>query len=492
MAHTKYPTTAPVKHILMALTVIVIFALTACQGVQTPTPAPSPAATATQAQSTAASPTASLPAPTFTPLPPSDGPFLLIQTDYDAYEIIDFTLDQHYPLDLPDVDQRIGLGGALSSSRTQLMLPIQDGQVQIFDLTTGTIQTVAIPRAGFDPDQTADLAQAALSEMGLSDEAVLSAVESSFNNSVSQVRWGLDDEHLLVVVPGSPTSTNLATVEIASGEVETLETLPGMIEKISRYGEMALLKKGSITEPGYWRDDQYAVLNLSTGEAQPIDLPADAQNPILAWYGASTLSIIHQSQPVGGVDFSLLNLEDMTNQLVIEGQFSAIRPYQQGLLVFKPEPDSTQTIVERRDAAGDLIDETLLPEQCTLNLIVQDKVVLNCETESLLMDSDLTTTTFSGPIFQLISSPDGGTWVLVERSGQTSLLDSALANPQPITLEGAPLEVRWLPDSDRFLYRTLGQLYLYDPASDQSTLLLESDLLGDYANINAVWITIPD
>jgi hypothetical protein len=255
---------------------------------------------------------------------------------------------------------------------------------------------------------------------------------------------------------------------------------------------MALLKIGSITEPGYWRDDQYAVLNLSTGEAQPIDLPADAQNPILAWYGASTLSIIHQSQPVGGVDFSLLNLEDMTNQLVIEGQFSAIRPYQQGLLVFKPEPDSTQTIVERRDAAGDLIDETLLPEQCTLNLIVQDKVVLNCETESLLMDSDLTTTTFSGPIFQLISSPDGGTWVLVERSGQTSLLDSALANPQPITLEGAPLEVRWLPDSDRFLYRTLGQLYLYDPASDQSTLLLESDLLGDYANINAVWITIPD
>jgi hypothetical protein len=108
------------------------------------------------------------------------------------------------------------------------------------------------------------------------------------------------------------------------------------------------------------------------------------------------------------------------------------------------------------------------------------------------MDPELTTTPFSGPIFQLVSSPDGNTWVLVERSGQTSLLDSTLANPQPITLEGAPLEIRWLPDSGRFLYRTLGQLYQYDPVSDQSALLLESDLLGDYANINAVWITLPD
>ena len=372
------------------------------------------------------------------------------------------------------------------------MLPIQNGQVQIFDLITGAIQTVEIPQAEFDPAQTADLAQAALSEMGLTNEAVRSAVETSFNNSVSQVRWGLDDEHLLVVIPGSPTSTNLASIEIASGKVEMLETLPGLIEKVSRYGDLALLKKGTITEPGYWRDDQYAVLNLTTGEAQPINLPADAQNPILAWYAPSTLSLSHQSQPIGGVNFSLLNLEDMTSQLVIEGQFSSVRPYQQGLLVFKPEPDSTQTIVELRDAAEELVRETVLPEQCTLNLIVQDKVILNCETQSLLMDPDLTTTPFSGPIFLLSGSPDGSTWVLVERSGQTTLLDSALANPQPITLESAPLEIRWLPDSGRFLYRTLGKLYLYDPVSDQSMLLLESDLLGDYANINAVWTAHPE
>jgi hypothetical protein len=490
MAQTKFPTPCPVRFILTALTVIIVLLLTACQGA--PTPTPSPAATATQALSAAASPTASLPAPTFTPLPPSDGPFLLIQTDNAVYEIIDFALDQHYPINLPEVGQRIGLGGALSSNRTQLRLPLQDGRVQIFDLISGSIQTVEIPQAGFDPAQTADLAQATLPDMGLTDEAALSSVEASFNNSISQVRWGPDDEHLLVVVPGSPTSTNLALLEIASGTVEILETLPGLIEKVSLYGDMALLKKGTITEPGYWRDDQYAVLNLTTGEAQSIDLPEDAHNPILAWYAPATLSVIHQSQPIGGVDFSLLNLEDMTTQLVIEGQFSSVRPYQQELLVFKPEPDSTQTIVEMRDAGGELIRESLLPEQCTLNMIVRDKVILNCETESLLMDPELTTIAFSGPIFQIAGSPDGTTWVLVERSGQTSLLDSDLANPQPITLEGAPLEIRWLPDSGRFLYRTLGKLYQYDLANDQSTLLLESDLLGDYANINAVWITLPE
>jgi hypothetical protein len=123
---------------------------------------------------------------------------------------------------------------------------------------------------------------------------------------------------------------------------------------------------------------------------------------------------------------------------------------------------------------------------------VQEKMILNCETESLLMDSDLETAPFSGPIFLLSGAPDGNTWIRVERSGQTTRLDSDLSNPQPIALEGAALEVRWLPDSTSFLYRTLGQLFLYDLAEEGSTLILESDLLGDYANINAVWIDISE
>lgn len=427
----------------------------------------------------------STPAPT---LSPSDGPLLLIQTDNGAYEIIDFTLDQRYPVSLPDVDQRIGLAGALSSSRTLLKLPTQNGQVQLFNLFTDSIQTLEIPTGGFDASQTAALAQAALPDLALTEEAALSAVQASFEESISQVIWGLDDDHLLAIIPGSPTSTQLATIEIASGEVETLETLPGLVEKVAIDGHLVLLKKGYISEPGYWQDDQYAVLNLTTGEQQTIDLPENALNPILAWYGPATLSIIHQSQPVGGVDFSLLNIAEMTTQLVIDGQFSSVQPYQQGLLVFRPETESTRTVVERRDLSGELIQDSILPEQCTLNLIVRDKVILNCETESLLMDPELETAPFSGPIFLLSGSPDGTSWVRVERSGQTSLLDSSLANPRPIDLEGAALEVRWLPGGAGFLYRTLGKLFLFDLETGESALLLESDLLGDYANLNAVWI----
>ncbi len=428
----------------------------------------------------------STPAPT---LSPSDGPLLLIQTDNGAYEIIDFASGQRYPVSLPDVGQRIGLAGALSSSRTLLKLPTQNGQVQLFDLFTGSIQTVALPAEGvFDAGQTAALAQTALPDLALTEEAALSAVQASFEESLSQVIWGLDDDHLLAVIPGSPTSTQLASIEIASGEVETLETLPGLVEKVSLYGNLVLLKKGYISEPGYWQDDQYAVLNLTTGEQQTIDLPENALNPILAWYDPATLSIIHQSQPVGGVNFSLLNLAEMTTQLVIDGQFSSVQPFQQGLLVFRPESESTRTVVERRDLSGELIQESVLPEQCTLNLIVRDKIILNCETESLLMNPELETAPFSGPIFLLSGSPDGASWVRVERSGQTSLLDSSLADPQPIELQGAALEVRWLPDGTGFLYRTLGKLFLFDLETNESALLLESDLLGDYANLNAVWI----
>ena len=439
-------------------------------------------------------PTPTLATPATQPAPApalslSDGPLLLIQTDNGAYEIIDFASGQRSPISLPDGGQRIGLAGALSSSRTLLKLPIQNGQIRLFNLFTGSIQTVALPAESvFDAGQTAALAQAALPAMGLTDEAALSAVQASFEESISQVIWGLDEDHLLAVVPGSPTSTRLAAIEIASGEVETLETLPGLVEKVSLYGNLALLKKGYISEPGYWQDDQYAVLNLTTGERQNIDLPENALNPILAWYDPATLSIIHQSQPIGGVNFSLLNINDRTTQLVIEGQFSSVQPYQQGLLVFRPEAESTRTVVERRDLSGELIQDSILPEQCTLNLIVGDKVILNCETESLLMDPELETAPFSGPVFLLSGSPDGASWVRVERSGQTSLLDSSLANPQSIELQGAALEVRWLPDGAGFLYRTLGKLFLFDLETGESVLLLESDLLGDYANLNAVWI----
>lgn len=466
--------------------------LTACQGTpETLTPKPSP--TIGQVPTATEAPT---PSPTSTstqlPLPVSEGPFLLIQTETQIYEIIDFASGERYPIELPNVGQRIGLSGSLSPSKHILKLPIQESQLKLFNFITGDLQTIDLPNSGFDAEATAELAQAAFEDMGLTLEGAIDAVQASFDNSIANTRWYQDDEHLLTVTPGSPTSTQLSLVDVASGQVETLETLPGFLEKYTLSGDLALLKKGLINEPGYSLDDRYYVLNLATRETQAIELPADVDNPNINWFGASALSIIHQSQPVGGVNFSILYLDDMRTQLVIDGLFSSVRGYQDGLLVFRTDPDTMENLIELTDLSGQIIKEAKLESAGNIVTIIGDKIILNQETESIIIDSNLDSAEFSGPIFLLSSAPDGSTRVLVNRSGQTTLLDAALGNPQPIELEGAALEVRWLPDSSAFLYRTLGKLYLYDLAEGNSTLILESDLLGDYANTNAAWITIPD
>jgi len=466
--------------------------LTACNGPQeSPTPIASPTAdqVTTATESLTPTPTS---APTQTPFPASDGPFLLIQSDSQTYEIIDFSLNQRYPVDLPDVEQKIGLSGSLSPSKTVLKLPVQEDQLKLFNFITGNLQTIDLPNSGFDLAQTAELAQAAFEEMGLTLEAAQDAVQASYSNSIANTQWYQDDGHLLAVTTGSPTSTQLSLVDAVTGQVETLETLPGLLEKFTLSGDWALLKKGLINEPGYSLDDHYYVLNLVTRETQPINLPTDSDNPIIAWFGASTLSIIHQSQPVGGINFSMLNLDGMDTQLVIEGLFSSVQRYQDGLLVFRTDPDTMESIIQLIDLSGQVIKETTLPTAGNLVAIVGDKIIVDLETSSILLDSELNAAEFSGPIFLLSSAPNGSTRVLVNRSGQTTLLDSSLGNPQPIELESAALEVRWLSDSSAFLYRTLGKLYLYDLAEGSSTLLFESGLLGDYANTNAAWVNISE
>ena len=480
------------KSIWIILFLTFLLTLTACTGPQvtaTPKVTSTPAQPATATESLAPTPT-STPAPLS--LPPSDGPFLLIQTDSQTYEIIDFTLNQRYPIELPDVGQKISLGGSLSPSKTMLKLPIQENQLRLFNYITGNLQTIGLPNSDFDPVQTAELAQAAFENISLTTEAALDAVQSSYNNSILTTQWYQDDDHLLAVTTGSPTSTQLSLVDVASGQTEALETLPGLVEKFSRSGDLVLLKKGFINEPGYYQDDRYYVLNLVTREAQPIDLPVDVDNPVVAWFSAATLSIIHQSQPIGGINFSTLNLETNETQTIVEGLFTSVQRYQDGLLVFRPDPDTMGSVLQQIDLNGQVIKEATLSTAGSLVAIIGDHVILNLDDSSVIFDSDLQAAEFSGPIYLLSGAPDSVTWVLVNRSGQTTLLDSSLGNPQPIELEGAALEVRWLPDSSAFLYRTLGQLYLYDLSEESSTLLLESDLFGDYANINAAWITLPE
>jgi len=74
------------------------------------------------------------------------------------------------------------------------------------------------------------------------------------------------------------------------------------------------------------------------------------------------------------------------------------------------------------------------------------------------------------------------------RDENISLWDANLSSSEEIQKAGNPQEFLWLPDSSGFLYRTAGKLYFYDLQTKSSTLLITSEFLGDYRNLNAAWI----
>ncbi|MCB2210059.1 hypothetical protein KQH62_04105 [bacterium] len=454
-------------------------------GTNTPEP-PIPSTTPTYLPTQTSAPTA-----TATRFPHSDGPTLLIQTDFESYEIIDFDLDNTYPIELQGVNPSDRLGGMLSPSGSRLLLKSVQDQIQILDLPTGSIEKFDRTSSNaFQPEQAAEAALDALAGMKYSEEAALEAVKSAYGQSTQIIRWDQDDEHLFTVSGDSTAGTQLTSLDLNTGERTILEQEPVILEDFWVRGDQILLKKGYVFEPGFSQDDTYFVLNRTTGEMTPISLPADADRPTLGWYGADSLKLTHQTDPAGGIGFSILDLDSLVWETVVQGAFSSINTYQDGWLLFTQDAAERTTTIQRLNAEGDPQTETTLPEPCFLNSLLGETILLNCETESLKLDVALNTMTFNDPIFLLSGSPDGQTLILITRSDTIYRLASNLDIEETLTLEGVPLEIRWLPDSTSFLYRTKGHLYRYDLARDISQELLASDLLSDYTNLNAVWINL--
>ncbi len=476
------------RHLLIAITISCL--LSACASISSTTSIADGAISTTAKTPVPTSTPTPTPTPTQTPLPNSDGPVLLIQTDIDTYEIFDLALGFRYPFVPPAGSPRLGLGGSLSPGHTRLIIPGDSGQAHVMDLVTGYLQPVAFKITGFDPEQAAQAALEALPGMKLSLDGALSAVKSAFEVSTARISWFEDDQHLMLVTVGSPTSTNLTIKDLLTGDDKIVESLPGFVEDVRRSGEWLLLKKSFDFEPGIWQDDRYYLINLTTLEVKPIELPDDVDNPSLSWFGGNAIAIIHQIEPVGGIGYSILDIEIMERQNVIEGAFSSILGYQEGLLVFRQDYENFTTAVQRLDLAGEVQKEKTLPERCFPYTVFGEKVLINCETQSLIMSPNLDALPFGDPISMLSHSPDGSAWILVTRSEETFRLDAGLENATPLDLEGVPLEVRWMPDSTGFLYRIFGKLYLYNLENELSRLLVESDLFSDYANINAAWINL--
>jgi hypothetical protein len=416
---------------------------------------------------------------------------LLLQTDFEAYEIIDFGLEITYPITLTGLKPSDRLGGMLSPGRSQLLLVSDQGEIQILDLPTGDTESIERPLSdAFQTEQAAKAAMDALDAMKYSDEAALEAVKSAYEQSTRIVRWDQDDKHLFIASSASAAGTQLTSLDLATGERTTLERESGILENFWVRGEKILIKKGYAFEPSFWQDDAYFVLDRNSGEVTAIPVPADADRPAISWLGTDSLKITHQTDPAGGIGFSIMDLDTLTWEPVVEGAFSSINAYQDGWLLFTQDTTARTTRVQRLNVEGEHQTETTLPEPCLINTILGETILANCETESLKMDGDLNTASFSDPIFLLSGAPDGQTWILVTRTGATYRLASDLAVQESLSLEGTPLEVRWLPDSGGFLYRTKGRLYHYDLARGISLEILVSDLLNDYTNFNAVWINL--
>lgn len=435
------------------------------------------------------------PTSTGTPLPTSDGPTLLIQTDFNAYHIINFGFGITYPFDPPWEDNRFRLSDHLSPSWRQILFPRGERQVLIMDLATGLVHTtyqLSSESPLFRADQTAEEARQSTPGLDYTPQALLRAVEAAYAQSKLNIQWYMSDNFRLSVLDGSETSTQLYLDNHQTGMRDQLENAPGLVEDywVGPDGENILLKKGTIFDPGIWEDDRYYLVDIDDKTAQSIPLLDGVEHPALFWLSPGHLGIIHQTQPVGGIDFSVFNIETQEAFQVVRGAFSHIRMWDEVLLIMQHDQDADTTLIEVKTLEGEIVQSKEIEERCFFHAALGERFVLNCNHESLLVNTSLEAELFDDPLFITAKAPDGDKTILVTRAGDTYILNNALQERQDLTLEGEPLEVRWLPDSSGFLYRANQRLYIYHLESGESQLLFTSDIFGDYSNLNAVWVNL--
>lgn len=463
-----------------------------------PTQTPAPTATMTKAHPTA---TPSIQPPTPTPIPSptvtqqlpitTDGYAFLLQTDFSAYQIIDVSQRTSLPFDPPGETRQYNLAANLSPTRSLLAFPQNPNDIAVLNLDDGQVKTFN-PREDIEPIFDIEAAQVSaqefFSEADLPLETTTNAIQDAYNQSQSIFRWYQNDHTWLIAVAVDEDRTNLHTYDLENGELTQLETAPGLVQSVSPgpSGDAILLKKGFLFDQSIWEDDCYYLIKMDQGDTQSVPLPVGSDLPQVSWFDAENIGIIHQARLVGGIDFSLYNIETGEMTQVIRGEFTELSNFNGNLLVLSPASSDNTTRVGYFLPGGEIFQS--IDSLCTINHVLESDVILNCEIDSFILDENLSVTRFDDPIFIISPAPSGAQILSVVRTGQIKLLDSSLTLEKSITLEVAPLEIRWMPDSSGFLYRGRGRIYWYDLSTENSDLLVESDLFNDYTNMNGVWI----
>ena len=448
----------------------------------TPTKSPTPAPTAT--------PTL-IPTPAYTALPESQGPTLLLQTNFHTYQIIDFGLGIAYDFSPPKENREYNLAANISPDRTQMIFINEPEGFQIVNLATGSIRaSYDIDMDSFHPESAVRIIQETLPDLGYSTDMLENAARGAYLTSLQWISWYPDSDHLLFVQPGSEISTCLTHINLQTGETSTLENESGFVQNVwvSPGGELLLVKKSLVFDANVWEDDRYYLVDMAANDARSISLPEDVDNPSLAWFDQDHIQIIHKTGIAGSTGFSILNIQSLESTLLVHSLFTNVWKLGNAIAVFSKDDSSESTEIDLISLQGESLASQSLPGICVRSLLVGEKLLVNCEDESLLMDKNLAQQTFGDPISIIKSSPIGV--IILTRENETFLYDASLENRQPLELTGEPLEFLWLPDSTGFLYRTYGMVYYYNLLTRSSQFLLESDFLTDYRNLNATWINL--
>lgn len=458
-----------------------------------------PQPTATQEQTatqTALTPiTAITETPSAIDLTTLDGPLLLLQTSVDAFHLLDLATYSFIPYDLPGMFKDQRLSSQLSPNGKYLLLFTSDQSFEIDNILGKETSFSYDFRQDAFGSNVEQAVEAALQVFpGYTSDFMRDLIDKTLLQGLQNIQWYQNDQTLLIIKEGSEANTNLALLDLSTGQTELLEQNPQFVEDywLNPGDEKVLLKKGFSVAPNDWRDDHYFILNFVSETSFEIPIPENSEKPSIFWFSDDLIGIIHQTGFAGSTDFSLFTLSDLDSRLIINDTFSSLHTFGPDILTIYQDRDKHSTNLTLYSINGDVLATQELTGICSIKRkINSSSLILNCEAESKLVEGqELTVTDFGEPIFLISRSPDRQIYILITEDKNTSLVSSDLQEQTPIQLQGEPLEILWLPDSSGFLYRTARELIHYDISSSANTLLLTSDLFGDYRNLNAVWLTL--
>jgi hypothetical protein len=421
------------------------------------------------------------------------GSILLIQTGVDAYHLLDPITHEMVAMEFPGNSREIRLSSSLSPSGKVMLIVDDFTTFNVIDVLTQQVTLTyqhQVDSTGFALEQAA--ANALIQFPAYSLEMAKSAIEKTITSGHQNIRWYKNDHTVLMIDERSGTTTNLALLDLETGVIQPLEHEPLLVEDywVGPGDDKILLKKGFSNAPSDWQDDQYYLMDLTTGTSQKIPLPDNIDNPSLFWFSSELIGMIHQIGIGRNIDFSLVDITNMESQLIVNEPFSGIYTFGADILTLYQDRENQKTTLTRRSLTGEIQTEIDLDWICSVKRkITGTSLILNCETDSFLIEGEnLSISDFGSSIFLISRSPDRQNFVIVTERNTVFMISTDLTQREVISLEGEPLEILWLPDSSGFLYRTATDLYHYNIHKQTNEFILSSDLFGDYRNLNAVWI----